>query len=83
MVDVIRIDRNTDRPTRPHSMLVNTYVTPTFCDYCGEMLIGLVKQGLQCQLCKSVSQRAHVHACTPVDHLLQMQFPQEVRVRAP
>lgn len=51
VVEIIRIDRH-EKPTRPHSLLVNTYVTPTFCDYCGEILMGLVKQGLQCQLCK-------------------------------
>ncbi|KAI3418775.1 Dkf-1p [Globodera pallida] len=51
VVEIIRIDRS-EKPIKPHSLLVNTYVTPTFCDYCGEMLIGLVKQGLQCQLCK-------------------------------
>jgi protein kinase D len=35
-----------------HQLDVHTYLTPTFCDYCGEMLIGLAKQGLQCLLCK-------------------------------
>uniref|UniRef100_A0A1I8BMB9 protein kinase C n=1 Tax=Meloidogyne hapla TaxID=6305 RepID=A0A1I8BMB9_MELHA len=51
VVEIIRIERH-ERPTRPHSLVVNTYVTPTFCDYCGEILMGLVKQGLQCQSCK-------------------------------
>nr|CAD2173708.1 unnamed protein product [Meloidogyne enterolobii] len=51
VVEIIRIERH-ERPTKPHSLVVNTYVTPTFCDYCGEILMGLVKQGLQCQSCK-------------------------------
>ena len=33
----------------PHILMVNTYRTPgTFCDYCGSLLFGLLKQGLQC-----------------------------------
>ena len=34
---------------RPHELYVHSYRTPTFCDFCGEMLFGLVKQGLQCK----------------------------------
>ncbi|KAB7493724.1 hypothetical protein Anas_07394 [Armadillidium nasatum] len=34
---------------RPHSMYVHSYKTPTFCDFCGEMLFGLSKQGLKCE----------------------------------
>ena len=33
----------------PHTLFVHSYKTPTFCDFCGEMLFGLVKQGLKCQ----------------------------------
>lgn len=33
---------------QPHSMVVHSYKAPTFCDFCGEMLFGLVKQGLKC-----------------------------------
>ncbi|KAL3082472.1 hypothetical protein niasHT_032835 [Heterodera trifolii] len=51
VVEIIRIDRS-EKPTKPHLLQVNTFVTPTFCDYCGEMLIGLIKQGVQCRLCK-------------------------------
>ncbi|CAJ0567871.1 unnamed protein product, partial [Mesorhabditis spiculigera] len=51
VVEVIVVDRN-EVPTRPHIVEVNTYLTPTFCDYCGEILVGLVKQGLQCQRCR-------------------------------
>ncbi len=33
----------------PHTLYVHSYKVPTFCDFCGEMLFGLVKQGLKCQ----------------------------------
>ena len=29
---------------RPHSLVVHSYKTPTFCNYCGEMLFGMFKQ---------------------------------------
>ncbi|KAK9972346.1 hypothetical protein ABG768_025661 [Culter alburnus] len=36
---------------RPHSLVVQSYRTPTFCHQCGEMLWGLVRQGLKCEGC--------------------------------
>jgi tRNA(Ile2) C34 agmatinyltransferase TiaS len=36
---------------RPHSLIVHSYKSPTFCDFCGEMLFGLVRQGLKCEGC--------------------------------
>lgn len=36
---------------RPHGLVVHSYKVPTFCDYCGEMLFGLVRQGLKCEGC--------------------------------
>ncbi|XP_017771650.1 PREDICTED: serine/threonine-protein kinase D3 [Nicrophorus vespilloides] len=36
---------------RPHALSVHSYKTPTFCDFCGEMLFGLVRQGLKCDGC--------------------------------
>ncbi|KAM7366418.1 hypothetical protein PAMP_015856 [Pampus punctatissimus] len=36
---------------RPHSLVVHSYRTPTFCHHCGEMLWGLVRQGLKCDGC--------------------------------
>ncbi|XP_054603453.2 protein kinase D4 isoform X1 [Nothobranchius furzeri] len=35
----------------PHSLVVQSYRTPTFCHHCGEMLWGLVRQGLKCDGC--------------------------------
>ncbi|XP_053663384.1 serine/threonine-protein kinase D3 [Anopheles marshallii] len=36
---------------RPHALNVHSYKAPTFCDFCGEMLFGLVRQGLKCDGC--------------------------------
>ena len=36
---------------RPHSLTIHSYKTPTFCDWCGEMLFGMFKQGLKCEVC--------------------------------
>ncbi|XP_062537123.1 serine/threonine-protein kinase D3 isoform X2 [Armigeres subalbatus] len=36
---------------RPHALAVHSYKAPTFCDFCGEMLFGLVRQGLKCDGC--------------------------------
>ena len=32
----------------PHILKVHTYKAPTFCDYCGVVMFGLLKQGLKC-----------------------------------
>lgn len=40
--------RATEVRIRPHSLVVYSYRMPTFCHYCGEMLWGLVRQGLKC-----------------------------------
>ena len=33
-----------DVEIRPHSLSVHSYKTPTFCNFCGEMLFGMFKQ---------------------------------------
>uniref|UniRef100_A0A674F060 Serine/threonine-protein kinase n=1 Tax=Salmo trutta TaxID=8032 RepID=A0A674F060_SALTR len=55
--DIDRIDRMKSLATvgdfqiRPHALYVHSYKAPTFCDYCGEMLWGLIRQGLKCEGC--------------------------------
>ncbi|XP_037072152.1 serine/threonine-protein kinase D1-like [Pollicipes pollicipes] len=54
---------------RPHALFIHSYKSPTFCDNCGEMLFGLVRQGLKCEGCsKNFHKRCAINVpnnCVP------------------
>ncbi|XP_065183412.1 protein kinase C-like [Sycon ciliatum] len=46
----------------PHRFEVNNYLKPTFCDHCGSLLYGVMRQGLKCKACKmNVHKRCKGH----------------------
>lgn len=54
-----------------HKFVETTYFHPSFCDHCGGLLYGLVKQGKKCSMCKM---NVH-HRCMPlVAHTCGMNF---------
>ena len=44
------ISSPTEEPS-PHILSKHNYKSPTFCDHCGALLLGLFNQGLKCEKC--------------------------------
>ncbi|XP_078592773.1 serine/threonine-protein kinase D1-like isoform X3 [Branchiostoma floridae x Branchiostoma japonicum] len=53
LIEVVLSSSATEEETqiRPHALFVHSYRSPAFCDFCGQMLFGLVRQGLKCDGC--------------------------------
>ncbi|XP_078676043.1 serine/threonine-protein kinase D1-like isoform X6 [Branchiostoma floridae x Branchiostoma belcheri] len=53
LIEVVLSSSATEEETqiRPHALFVHSYRSPAFCDYCGQMLFGLIRQGLKCDGC--------------------------------
>jgi len=46
----------------PHRFEIHSYRTFTFCDHCGSLLYGIIKQGLQCKVCSmNVHKRCEIN----------------------
>eukprot|EP00730_Choanoeca_flexa_P006817 TRINITY_DN12228_c1_g1_i2.p1 TRINITY_DN12228_c1_g1~~TRINITY_DN12228_c1_g1_i2.p1 ORF type:complete len:659 (+),score=169.40 TRINITY_DN12228_c1_g1_i2:296-2272(+) len=54
---------------RPHVFKTHTYTSPTFCQHCGQLLYGLIRQGVQCGECKM---NCHRSCSESVPHLCGM-----------
>lgn len=58
----------------PHRFKVHNYKTFTFCDHCGSMLYGLIRQGVKCEECGTNAHhkcyKKMAHTCGVNDALL-------------
>ncbi|PIC54733.1 hypothetical protein B9Z55_003860 [Caenorhabditis nigoni] len=50
ILEIILVDR-TETAVIPHVVEPESYMLPTFCDFCGELLTGLLRQGVKCKNC--------------------------------
>lgn len=84
LVEIVLTGKATTVPEitvmRAHALSVHSYKTPTFCDFCGEMLFGLVKQGLKCEGCgQNYHKRCVVKVPNNCSYYLQQDDKQQRR----
>ena len=46
---IVKPDNQTDAFINGHIFNITNYKTPTFCDFCSQLLVGLRKQGFKCE----------------------------------
>ena len=65
---------NSNNNKLKHNFMVSTYTSPTFCDHCGSLLYGLMKQGLKCSSC---GMNVHKRCCNVVPNLCGSNFTEQ------
>lgn len=76
----------------PHRFVVHNYKRFTFCDHCGSLLYGLIKQGLQCEVCsmnvhkrcqKNVANNCGINTKAMAEMLQTMGISTDKQVKTP
>ena len=59
-----------DVEIRPHSLSIHSYKTPTFCDFCREMLFGMFKQVLTPSMMMSEEEMMEGDRCSKLNYYI-------------
>ncbi|XP_010003264.1 PREDICTED: protein kinase C epsilon type [Chaetura pelagica] len=58
----------------PHKFSIHNYKVPTFCDHCGSLLWGLLRQGLQCKGTPDAREQAEAVLLSPCFLILSLKI---------
>ncbi|CAK9808222.1 Protein kinase C [Anthophora plagiata] len=76
----------------PHRFFVHTYKRFTFCDHCGSLMYGIVRQGLQCEACdmnvhkrcqKNVANNCGINTKVMAEVLRTMNISPDKQIKTP